>query len=70
MSVEKIAALFPGYKQGENWDIIDCPDSDVSSTVIRDWYRKGLGACADYLVSNYARCRIKRFGLFRGKPAA
>jgi nicotinate-nucleotide adenylyltransferase len=70
MTVDKIAELFPGYKQGEDWDIIDCPDSDISSTIIRDWYAKGLGACADYLVSNYARRTIKRFGLFSGKKAA
>jgi len=71
MTVEKIAELFPGYKQHEHWDIIDCPDSDISSTIIRQWIASGkFAACADYLVSNAVRRIIIRYRLYRDKLAA
>jgi nicotinate-nucleotide adenylyltransferase len=60
MTAEMIAAKLPGLIQGEDWRIIECPDSDVSSTLIRHWYEDERWAySADYLVPNYVRKDIR-----------
>lgn len=68
MTREKIAELLPADAQ---WDLIQCPDSDISSTVIRGWIESGHPRRADYVVPNAVRCLIQRHGLYRKKkPAA
>lgn len=56
-----ISAVLPPEAQ---FEIIDSPDSDVSSTKIREWIKKGLSECAAYLVPNRVRKIINRFKLY------
>lgn len=58
---EAIGAVLPPEAQ---FEIIDSPDSDVSSTKIREWISKGLAECAAYLVPNRVRKIIIRFKLY------
>lgn len=58
---EKIAAVLP---PGTRFDIIDTPDSNVSSSMIREWYATGRHRSADFLVPNAVRKLINRFRLY------
>jgi nicotinate-nucleotide adenylyltransferase len=61
ITVEMVKQALNGLNQGEHWQFIDCPDSDCSSTMIRNWYADPLKAeCADYLLSNAVRKDIRR----------
>jgi nicotinate-nucleotide adenylyltransferase len=61
MPPEKIAECLPGLKKDVDWFLIDCPDGDISSTKIREWYSDPeLALCADYLVRNAVRIDIRR----------
>jgi hypothetical protein len=45
--------LWPFRQQNVDWFLLQAPDSDVSSTMIREWIASGkLAACADYLFPN------------------
>lgn len=59
---EAIAQALP---PGVEFDIIDSPDSNVSSTMIRDWIRLGRIASAAYLVPNAVRRIIEKYRLYR-----
>jgi nicotinate-nucleotide adenylyltransferase len=59
---ERISTLLPA---GVNFEIIDCPDTDMSSTLIRNWYKAGRKHSADYLVPNKVRRLIARHRLYR-----
>ncbi|CAN5534520.1 nicotinate-nucleotide adenylyltransferase [soil metagenome] len=48
-----IAKLLPS---GARFNIIDCPGSDISSTLIRSWIKSGRARSADYLFPNF-HCR-------------
>ena len=47
----EIAAALPA---GARFEIIDCPDSGISSTLIRNWRKNGRARSADYLYPNAA----------------
>lgn len=52
---EKIKAILPPLAR---FEIIDTADSNVSSSLIRDWYSRGRARSADFLVPNRVRCII------------
>lgn len=58
---EEIAAVLP---PAAVFDIIDCPNSDISSTKIREWIRTGRARSADYVVPNAVRRIIARHKLY------
>ena len=58
---EQIAAELPEEAQ---FDIIDCPNSDISSTTVRNWIKAGRARSADYVVPNAVRKIITRYGLY------
>lgn len=59
---EQIAAELPEDTQ---FEIIDCPNSDISSTTIRNWIKSGRPNSAYYVVPNAVRKLIIRYGLYR-----
>lgn len=60
---DKIAAALP---DGARFDIIDCPDSGISSTLIRNWIKSGRARSADYLFPNAGvRNLVIRHRLYR-----
>lgn len=61
-SRESIAKALP---EGVEFEIIDSPDSNVSSTMIREWIARGRQASADYLVPNGVRRIINKYRLYR-----
>jgi len=48
---QAIAAALP---TGARFEMIDCPDSGISSTLIRNWRKNGRARSADYLYPNTA----------------
>jgi nicotinate-nucleotide adenylyltransferase len=59
---EQIAAELPEYAQ---FEIIDCPNSDISSTTIRNWIKSGRMYSAFYVVPNAVRKIMIRYRLYR-----
>jgi nicotinate-nucleotide adenylyltransferase len=58
---ELIATVLPA---GAKFDVIDCPESNVSSSTIRRWIATGRAASAYFLVPNAVRRIIQRRKFF------
>lgn len=60
---EAIGAVLPGLEFKRDWNLIQCPDTDMSSTIVRNWYADPkLAHCADYVVPNPVRRDIAKHG--------
>jgi nicotinate-nucleotide adenylyltransferase len=56
LTPEAITEALLGLRQGEEWNMISCPDGGVSSSILREAFagRAYIG-CPDYLVSDMVR---------------
>jgi nicotinate-nucleotide adenylyltransferase len=68
MTPEAIAATLPELEHETDWSMIACPDTDMSSTLVRQWYADpAMSHCADYVVSNMVRRDINRDNPYRNQ---
>jgi nicotinic acid mononucleotide adenylyltransferase len=71
MTADAIQAHLPNRVKDVDWFLLKSPDSDVSSTLVREWIASEVDApCADYLVPNAVRKIIAKYKLYRRTKSA